>query len=227
MSIDRRDFVRLSALTGGAAALGYPAGLMAEEEGHSSPHFSLTREVERAEKPLRILVLGGTGFIGPPEVEYMLKRGHTVTLFNRGRTNSHLFPEVEKLRGDRHAGELDALRGREWDAVIDNPATIPRWVRESAQLLKDSAEYYVHVSTVSVYSDNTIVGLTEDEGPVFELDAAANIVLNRQGLTALLGVEKLLVVQAGDTLLICRRDRAQDLRKLVARLEEEGLTRYI
>ena len=170
MSIDRRDFVRLSALTGGAAALGYPSGLLAKEDGSTEPHFSLHREVEQAENPMRILVLGGTGFIGPPEVEYMLARGHTVTLFNRGRTNANLFPGVEKLRGDRQAGDLDALRGREWDAVIDNPATVPRWVRESARLLKDAAEYYVHVSTVSVYSDDTIVGLTEDEGPVFELE---------------------------------------------------------
>ena len=78
---------------------------------------------------LNILILGGTGFIGPFQVRYALERGHTVTLFNRGRTNADLFPEVETLIGDRN-GQLDALRGRSWDVVIDNsrsnPASITR-----------------------------------------------------------------------------------------------------
>ena len=83
-------------------------------------------------KPLRILILGGTGFIGPHQVEYALSRGHTITLFNRGKTNPSLFPTVEKLIGDRNAPEgYVALKGRAWDVVIDNPTQIPRWVREA------------------------------------------------------------------------------------------------
>jgi uncharacterized protein YbjT (DUF2867 family) len=77
--------------------------------------------------PRRILILGGTGFIGPYQVQYALDRGHTVTLFNRGRTNPGLFPGVERLQGDR-ATDLKSLEGRDWDVVIDNSATDPTWV---------------------------------------------------------------------------------------------------
>ncbi len=100
---------------------------------------------------MRLLILGGTGFIGPHMVEYALERGHEVTLFNRGRTNTHLFPEVERLVGDRN-DDVSVLRGREWDVVLDNNATLPSWVRRTAGLLKDSADHYVHVSTLSVYA---------------------------------------------------------------------------
>jgi 2'-hydroxyisoflavone reductase len=87
-------------------------------------------------------------------VEYALSRGHTVTLFNRGQTNTHLFPGVEKLVGDRN-DNLTALEGREWDVVLDNHSTLPRWVNQTAQLLKNSAEQYVHVSSISVYATDT------------------------------------------------------------------------
>jgi 2'-hydroxyisoflavone reductase len=117
---------------------------------------------------MRILILGGTGFIGPHEVRYAQSRGHTLTLFNRGQTNSHLFPGVEKLRGDRN-DDLSALEGREWDAVIDNAASIPRWVRQSAQLLQDAAQQYLFVSTISVYSDNSIVNMDES-GPLATIE---------------------------------------------------------
>ena len=91
-----------------------------------------------AKQPLNLLILGGTGFIGPHQVRFALSRGHQVTLFNRGRTNPGMFPEAEKLRGDR-ASDLSALEGRSWDVVIDNTASIPRWVSESAGLLADAA----------------------------------------------------------------------------------------
>lgn len=154
MTATRRHFLHTAAVAGGGLSLGL---LGCSGRG--------TGEVRRARNPLRILILGGTGFIGPHQVEYALKRGHTLTLFNRGRTNPHLFPDVEKLRGDRVTGELDALRGREWDVVIDNPATVPRWIREAAGILKDVTKQYVHVSTLSVYSDNSIIGLDES-GPL-------------------------------------------------------------
>jgi 2'-hydroxyisoflavone reductase len=101
---------------------------------------------------MNVLVLGGTGFIGPPMVEYLLARGHKVTIFNRGQTNTDLFPEVERLVGDRN-DNLEALKGREWDVVFDNHATLPRWVRQTAELLKGSVGRYVHVSTISVYAE--------------------------------------------------------------------------
>src|SRR5687768_17228187 len=90
-------------------------------------------------KPLTILILGGTGFIGPHLVRYAVARGHRVSVFNRGRA---ILPGVEQLIGDRE-GNLDALEDRTWDAVIDIPARIPRWVRDAAQLLKDSVSQYV------------------------------------------------------------------------------------
>jgi 2'-hydroxyisoflavone reductase len=94
------------------------------------------------------------------QVEYALARGHTVTLFNRGRTNPELFPDVEKLVGDRN-DDLTALEGGEWDVVIDNSASIPRWVRQSAQLLKDSAGLYMFTSSISAFADFTTAGMDE------------------------------------------------------------------
>lgn len=104
-----------------------------------------------AEEPLDILVLGGTGFIGPHMVREALRKGHNVTLFNRGRTNNALFPDLETLIGDRDNG-LDALKGRKWDAVIDNSGYVPRHVQDSATLLSASVRHYLYVSTVSVYA---------------------------------------------------------------------------
>jgi 2'-hydroxyisoflavone reductase len=117
--------------------------------------------VPKARRSLRILFIGGTGFIGPHMVRRALARGHTVSLFNRGRTNSHLFPNVEKFVGDRDGG-LDVLRGHDWDAVIDTSGYVPRVVRESAELLKDHAHRYLFVSTGDAYADFVKVGLDED-----------------------------------------------------------------
>jgi 2'-hydroxyisoflavone reductase len=101
---------------------------------------------------MKLLVLGGTKFLGRHVVETALARGDEVTLFNRGRLNRGLFPEVEKLRGDRDGG-LDGLRGRRWDAVVDTSGYVPRVVRASAELLADAVEFYAFVSSVSVYAD--------------------------------------------------------------------------
>jgi nucleoside-diphosphate-sugar epimerase len=117
---------------------------------------------------LRLLVLGGTKFLGRAVVEAARARGHEVTLFNRGTTNPELFPEVEKLRGDRD-GDLDALRGREWDAVVDPSGYVPRVVEQSVELLRDAVGHYVFVSSISVYADFSS-GPTEDS-PLAELDA--------------------------------------------------------
>jgi 2'-hydroxyisoflavone reductase len=148
MSSTRRSFLAQIATTSGAFSLGLLRAGQAEEPP------------QKAAKPLRILILGGTGFIGPAQVRYAVARGHKVTLFNRGKTHPGLFPDVEQLLGDRN-GKLDALKGREWDAVIDNPATLPRWVRDSAQLLKNSAKQYLFISTLSVYADNSKPNMDE------------------------------------------------------------------
>lgn len=102
-------------------------------------------------KPLRILILGGTQFIGIHMADIALERGHTVTLFNRGRSNPEMLPGVEKLKGDRN-GDLDALKGRNWDAVIDNSGYVPRHVRMTAELLAPQVGRYLFISTISVYA---------------------------------------------------------------------------
>jgi nucleoside-diphosphate-sugar epimerase len=101
---------------------------------------------------VRLLVLGGTAFLGRALVESALARGHEVTLFNRGKTNPELFPEAEKVRGDRNE-DLSALEGREWDAVVDVATFLPRAVRLATEALRDRVERYVFVSSISAYSD--------------------------------------------------------------------------
>ncbi len=150
MSPTRRDFLHTSSLAAASLALG--------AAGCSSPP-----------RPLRLLILGGTSFIGPPQVEYALARGHEVTLFNRGRTNADLFPGVEKLIGDRR-DDLSALQDRTWDAVIDNSATSPDWVRRSARLLADSVGVYLFTSTRSVISDLSRIGMTALDAPVYAFE---------------------------------------------------------
>src|SRR5439155_1201899 len=114
----------------------------------STPLFA-----EKTMKPSRILILGGTGFTGPYQVRYALSRGHKVTTFNRGKTHPGELPsEVEQLVGDRN-GNLDALKNRQWDVVIDNPTTLPAWVRDAAQVLKGNVDRYVFISTISVYGE--------------------------------------------------------------------------
>lgn len=112
-------------------------------------------------RKLKLLILGGTGFLGPHLVRVAVERGHEMTLFNRGVTNPHLFPELEKLRGDRRTSNLDALRDRSWDAVIDTSAYYPRVVDEATSLLAERVRQYVFVSTISVYAKRDIIGMDE------------------------------------------------------------------
>jgi 2'-hydroxyisoflavone reductase len=134
VSASRRDLVRLSALA--ASALALPA--LAD----SGPP-----------KPMRLLILGGTGFIGPYQIRYALARGHRVTVFNRGRQKEAWPGPVEELLGDRN-GDLKALEGRDWDVCIDNPTSLPIWVRDAARVLKGHVGRYVFISTISVYAAN-------------------------------------------------------------------------
>lgn len=143
MTIDRREFI-----AAGAAALSLlalPAGALAAAKP----------------KPLKLLVLGGTGFLGPHFVEAARKRGHTLTLFNRGKTNPDKFSgedyrDIEQLHGDRKT-DLSALDGeRKWDAVLDTSAYIPADVTRSAKLLAPKVKQYLMVSTISVYAKNDV-----------------------------------------------------------------------
>lgn len=152
MTTPRRDFIRRSAAAYGALALGLPATALGVAPAPA---------VKPAREPLRILFIGGTGFIGPHMVRAALAGGHTPTLFNRGRTNPHLFPEVEKLRGDRDGG-LGVLEGRTWDAVIDTSGYVPRLVRDSAELLKDAVDHYLYISTTDAYRTYNIIDMDED-----------------------------------------------------------------
>lgn len=110
---------------------------------------------------MKLLILGGTQFVGRHFTEQALLRGHEVTLFNRGQHNTELFPDVEKLKGDRD-GNLEALKRRYWDAVIDPAGYIPRHVRNSVTLLADAAEHYTFVSTLSVYTETPLPNADEN-----------------------------------------------------------------
>lgn len=143
MTTSRRQFIQFSLAATSLLALG-PGARAATGGG-------------RAASPKKILVLGGTGFLGPAVVNAARARGHTLTLFNRGKTRPDLFPDVEKLHGDRDPkkGEgIKALEGRKWDAVIDDTGYFPRMVRASAELLAPNVKQYVFISSISAYAND-------------------------------------------------------------------------
>ncbi len=149
---------------------------------------------------MRLLVLGGTKFLGCAIVEAALDGGHEVTLFNRGQTNPELFPEVEKLRGDRD-GDLGALEGREWDAVVDLSGFVPRVVRASAQLLAPAVECYVFISSVSVYAD--FHGAPAEDDPLEKLaEPGSEDVLKHYGALKALCEREVDVAFTGRALLV-------------------------
>jgi len=129
---------------------------------------------------VRLLILGGTKFLGRAAADEALRRGHEVTLFNRGQTNAGLFPEAEHVHGDRDGG-LGALEGREWDAVIDPSGYVPRVVRASAELLRDAVGHYVFVSSVSVYRDFSRAHFDESAPRIVLDDPAVEEVMEHYG----------------------------------------------
>jgi 2'-hydroxyisoflavone reductase len=112
-------------------------------------------------RPLSILILGGTGFTGPHQVRYALSRGHKVTLFNRGRRPKEWPAAVEELTGDRDKNDYESLKGRKWDVCIDNPTSVPHWIRDAAAVLEGNVKQFVFISTLSVYASNASPGQDE------------------------------------------------------------------
>jgi len=110
---------------------------------------------------MKMLLIGGTVFLGRHLIDASIERGHEVTLFNRGRHNADLYPDIEKLRGDR-SGDLSVLKGREWDAVIDTCGYVPSDVRRSAEALADATEHYTFISSISVYAEFGPAGTDEN-----------------------------------------------------------------
>ncbi len=157
MNTNRRDFIRLSALAGGGLGMGlsWPAPLAGLLNGSAAP----------PRRASSILLLGGTGFIGPWQVNNILSRGHELTLFNRGRSQPRMFQDqftgLENLIGDRD-GDLSALEGgRTWDVVIDNSGYTPDQVRATARLLVDRTDQYLFISTQAAYMSRVEIGIDE------------------------------------------------------------------
>jgi 2'-hydroxyisoflavone reductase len=160
MTIDRRRFLQLSAAAGGALGLGALPTIAAGEVASS---VSPMPEPGRARKALSILILGGTGFTGPEQVEYAIARGHSVTLLNRNRTRPDFFKgRVEQLIGDLNA-DVSALKDKKFDVVIDNPTTAPSWVRNAAQYLRGNTKHYIFISTISAYASDKNVWADESD----------------------------------------------------------------
>ena len=151
--IPRRTFLRQS----GLGALGLVTGLRPG---------SMTRTEKPGKAPKNILVLGGTGFIGPHMVRYAVERGHTVSIFTRGRSDADLPPGVERLVGDR-ADDLSALEGRSWDVVLDNNTQDYRWAELSTALLREQVGQYLFVSSISAY-DSALYANSDRNSPVME-----------------------------------------------------------
>src|SRR6188472_1284131 len=163
MSITRRQFVKISAAA--------TATMRVQDIIAANPV-----------KPLRILILGGTGFTGPFQVQYALSRGHKVTVFNRGKSHPGELPEgVEQLIGDRN-GQLDTLKDRKWDVVIDNPTSVPVWVRDVAQVLKGNVDHYVFISTISVYAEGAKAN--DETAPLAKYEGADAMKESRDSIIA-------------------------------------------
>ena len=133
---------------------------------------------------MRLLILGGTRFVGRHLVDVALAHGHAVTLFNRGKTDATLFPNLEQLHGDRaNPSDLELLQGRIWDTVIDTCGYVPGIVQLSAQALKDATAHYTFISTISVYADTRVAGITEEHALGTISDEAANALTTNEGVT--------------------------------------------
>ena len=160
---NRRDVLKAGLVAGG--------GLLAASCLPDAVRTATAAAADKRRKkaaPLEILILGGTGFIGPHLVRHAVSRGHKVTIFTRGRRNPELPEGITRLTGDRN-GQLQALEGKKWDAVVDDSATNPEFVRQSAALLKDAVGRYLFTSSTGVYYPYLKRGLDETTAPHLDL----------------------------------------------------------
>ena len=180
--MNRREAIKMGAAVGAGALFG--------------------TELLAASKPMRILILGGTGFIGPHFVRTLREHGHTLTLFNRGKRAPGMFPDIETLIGDRN-GPIDSLKGRDWDAVIDDSGYVLKHVRLTTDLLKDRVRYYLYVSSISAYADFKTPNIDEDYAlaPLQDPDTT-DISANYGALKA--GCEKIVESAFGERCSIVR-----------------------
>lgn len=169
----RRTFLQAS-ITAGALL---PFLGCAQPTDKTSPTSSNNLENAASIKPLNILILGGTSFLGPHQIAYAQDRGHSITTFTRGKTlpsvHADRFQAVEQLTGDRE-DNLEALKDRKWDAVIDNSGRKAKWTEDTAQLLKDQVELYLYTSSTGVYYPYLGKDIKEDTVPVLEVPDGIN-----------------------------------------------------
>jgi 2'-hydroxyisoflavone reductase len=177
MSIDRREFIAAASAITGASLL--PDLVHAQSA--------------KPPKPLHILILGGTGLTGPHQVRYALSRGHKVTLFNRGRRPKEWPAKVEELVGDREVNDYKSLVGKKFDVCIDNPTSVPHWIRDAAAVLKGNVNHFVFISTLSVYAKTDKPGDETAERAKYEgKDAMAEKITDLRKNMALYGPLKRL-----------------------------------
>lgn len=169
MRLQRRDLLKLGALGAATAVVGTSVCTASVGAASAAPAASA-----KADKPLDILILGGTGLTGPHQVRYALARGHRVTIFNRGRKQPEWPGEVEQLLGDRDKNDYASIaaeieKGRRWDVCIDNPSSVPLWIREAAAVLKGHVGAYTMISSLSAYADNATPG-QDESAPLAKFD---------------------------------------------------------
>lgn len=182
MSTTRREFIIRSAAAAGAIGLGIVPRIALGDDRGPAPG--------RAARPLNILILGGTGFMGPEQVNYALARGHHITLFNRNKTRPDMFKgQVDQLIGDLN-NDTSALSGKKFDVVIDNPTTAPAWVRNVARYMKGNTDHYIFISTISVYPDNSVPNADETAPTTPMPDSLDPYTLDRQNFGRYYGALK-------------------------------------
>jgi len=221
MEKSRREFVKKSMALGAASLL--------------SPYAIQASNILSSNQKLKILILGGTSFLGPHQISYALNRGHEVSIFTRGKTvpkiHQKLFSKVEKLVGDRE-NNLDALKNRKWDVVIDNSGRKTKWTEDTAQLLKENVGYYMYTSSISVYYPFTGDDFSETRKLVTKIPE--NMEPGEKGLydygvmkatseiaaRKAFGAERSMIVRP--TLIVGPGDRTDRFPYWLARLEKGG-----
>ena len=208
---------------------------MSGDTGLKANPLNYTYETIGKEEQLRILILGGTSFLGPHQIAYALERGHKVTTFTRGKTipkiHLEMFDQVEQLIGDRE-DNLEALKNREWDVVIDNSGRKTQWTEDTASLLKDKVAYYMYTSSISVYYPFTGDDFSENRSLVLEVPSDVEgdekytyeygVMKANSELAAInhFGVDRSIIVRP--TLIVGPGDRTDRFPYWLARLEKGG-----